>query len=151
MWASVGGPASPPGLDASATSGRPVTAGMGLEVERPELIHADDHVGVAGRDVVGAIHEPVQVQNAVLLGFEVGVGGLLPGLQALKGHALLAEQDPQTLVADVIDHPSATRKSASLARLQVENGRSWSTGRDSAHFLTSRRCARVKTGGRPPA
>jgi hypothetical protein len=53
---------------------------MGLEVERPELIHADDHLGVAGLHVVGAVHEPVQVQDAVLFGFEVGVGGLLPGL-----------------------------------------------------------------------
>jgi hypothetical protein len=50
-----------------------MAAGMGLEVERPELIHAEDHVGVAGLDVVGTIHEPVQVQDAVLLGFEVGV------------------------------------------------------------------------------
>jgi hypothetical protein len=46
----------------------------------------------------------------------------------LKADALLAEQDPQALVADVIDHPLSTRKSASLARLQVENGRSCSTG-----------------------
>ena len=72
MWPGVGDPAPTPGLDASATSGRPVAAGMGLEVERPELVDADDHVGVAGLDVVSAIHEPVQVQNAVLLGFEVG-------------------------------------------------------------------------------
>ena len=46
--------------------------------------------------------------------------------------------------------PSATRNSASLDRLQVENGRSWSTGRDLAIFLISRRCARVNFGRRPP-
>jgi hypothetical protein len=46
--------------------------------------------------------------------------------------------------------PSATRKSASLARLQVENGRSWSWGRDRASCLIARRWARVKVGGRPP-
>jgi hypothetical protein len=33
------------------------------------------------------------------------VFGGLPGFQALKGNALLAEQDPQALVADVVDHP----------------------------------------------
>src|SRR4030095_12925963 len=47
--------------------------------------------------------------------------------------------------------PSATRKSASLLRLQVENGRSWSCGRVSANLLISRRWARVKGGGPPPA
>jgi hypothetical protein len=73
VWAGVGRPATPPGLGASTTLDCPMAAGMGLEVERPELIHAEDHVGVAGFDVVGAIHEPVQVQDAVLLGFEVGV------------------------------------------------------------------------------
>jgi hypothetical protein len=36
---------------------------------------------------------------------------------------LLAEQHPQALMADVVDHSSATR-SASFARLETENGRS---------------------------
>jgi len=44
-----------------------------LEVERAELVGADDHVGVAGLDVVGAVHQPVQVQHPVLLGLVVGV------------------------------------------------------------------------------
>jgi hypothetical protein len=48
-----------------------------LEVERAELVQADDHLGVAGFHVVGAVHQPVQVQDAVLLGLEVRVGGLL--------------------------------------------------------------------------
>jgi hypothetical protein len=52
----------------------------------------------------------------------VQVFGALPGFQALKGDALLAEQGAQALVADVLDHPSATRNSASFDRLQVENG-----------------------------
>ncbi len=46
--------------------------------------------------------------------------------------------------------PSATRKSASLTRLQVENGRPCSTGLDLAIFLISRRSGRVKVLGRPP-
>jgi hypothetical protein len=52
---------------------------MRLEIERPELVCADDHVGVVVLDVVGAVHHPVQMQNAVLLGLEVGIGALLPG------------------------------------------------------------------------
>jgi hypothetical protein len=43
--------------------------------------------------------------------------------------------------------PSATRKSASLVRLQVENGRSCSAGSD---FAISRRSGSVKVFGRPP-
>ncbi len=46
--------------------------------------------------------------------------------------------------------PSATRKSASLARLQVENGRSCSVGLDFAIFLISRRSGSVNVFGRPP-
>lgn len=46
--------------------------------------------------------------------------------------------------------PSATRKSASLTRLQVENGRPCSTGLDLAIFLISRRSDRVNVFGRPP-
>ena len=45
--------------------------------------------------------------------------------------------------------PSATRKSASLARLQVENGRLCSAGLDLAIFLISRRWPRVNFGGWP--
>ena len=47
--------------------------------------------------------------------------------------------------------PSATRKSASLARLQVLNGSPCSAGFDFAVFLISRRSGRVKARGRPPA
>ncbi len=115
---------------------------MGLEVERPELVDADDHGGIAWARLPTPVGDLVELEDAVLLGLEVGVVAQLPGLEALKGHALLAEQGPQTLVADVVDHPSATRNSASLDRLQVENGKSWSVGRDSAMRLISRRWAR---------
>jgi hypothetical protein len=53
-------------------------------------------------------------------------------------------------MADVVDHPSATRNSPSLDKLQVENGRSRSSGRDLAIFLISRRCGKLNFGGRPP-
>src|SRR5215211_64765 len=47
--------------------------------------------------------------------------------------------------------PSATRNSASLVKLHVENGRPWSPGRDRAIFLICWRWGSVKVGGRPPA
>jgi hypothetical protein len=43
-----------------------------LEVEGAELVHADDHLGIAGLDVVGAVHQPVQVQDPVLLASKSG-------------------------------------------------------------------------------
>jgi hypothetical protein len=67
-------PATPVLPTTTTTAGRPLPAWVRLEVERAELIHADDHVRVAVQDVVGSIHQPVQVQNAVLLGLEVRVG-----------------------------------------------------------------------------
>src|SRR3954453_4446710 len=47
--------------------------------------------------------------------------------------------------------PSATRKSASFDRLQVENGSPWSIGRASAICLIRARWSRSNLGGRPPA
>jgi hypothetical protein len=52
-----------------------------------------------------AVGDRVEVFDAGLLGRVVRVSGGLPGLQALKGDAFLAEQDAQALVADVVDHP----------------------------------------------
>lgn len=46
--------------------------------------------------------------------------------------------------------PSATRKSASLTKLQVENGRPCSAGFDLAIFLISRRSGSMNVFGRPP-
>lgn len=88
-----------------------------------------------------AVGYRVEVLDLGLLGGVVGVAGGLLGLHPLKRDALLVEQDPKALMADVVDHPSATRKSANLARLQVENGRPCSAGLDLAIFLISRRSA----------
>jgi hypothetical protein len=116
MGAGVGGPPPAARLPSAATAGCPLPAGVGLEVERAELVQADDHLGAAGFHVVGAVHQPVQVQDAVLLGLEVRVGGLLPGLDHLKGHALLVEQDPQAFVAEVVDHPLGDQEVGQLGQ-----------------------------------
>jgi transposase len=80
-----------------------VPAGPGLQVKRAELIQHDLRVAGVRRHV--AVGDRVQVLDPGLLRRVAGVLGGLPGLQALKGDALLAEQDPQALMADVVDHP----------------------------------------------
>ena len=67
------------------------------------------------------------LEHPVLLGFVAGVVAHLERLESLKRHALLTEQSANALMADVVDHPSATTNSASLDKFHVENRRS---GRD---------------------
>jgi hypothetical protein len=95
---------------------------MGLQVERAELVHADDDLRITIQDVVGAIHQPIQVQDPVLLGLEGWVAGLLPGLDHLKGHALLAEQGPQALMADIVDHPLSDQEVGQLGQRPGREG-----------------------------
>lgn len=140
----------PVGVLVLATVFGPLPAGMGHEVERPELVHTEDDFGLADLGYDLGVGDRVEVLDPRLLGRVVRITGGFPGLQALKGDSFLAEQDAQALVADVVDPPSATTKSASLVRLQVENGRSCSVGLDFAIFLISRRSGRVKVFGRPP-
>jgi hypothetical protein len=78
---------------------------MGLEIEGAELVVTDDHVGVCGPGLGFAVGDVVELEDPVLLHLEVGVVGLLPGLDGLKGDTLLAEKRPESLVADVVDHP----------------------------------------------
>jgi hypothetical protein len=118
--AGVGGPPSAPRRQPTTGSKGPLPARVRLEVERPELIDADDCIWVARLGIDGAVHQAVQVQDPVLLGLEVWIAGLLPGLDHLKGHALLAEQHPQAFVADVVDHPLSDQE---LGQLRERPGR----------------------------
>ncbi len=92
----------------------PLAPGLGLEVQRPKLVDTDDLVGIVRALLAFAVGECVEVEHALLLGLIVRVGGLLPGLYALKGHALLAQQRAQPLVADVLDHPLINQVVAQL-------------------------------------
>ena len=83
----------------------PLPPGPGLQVERPELINAKHDLRVAGLRCRLAVGDRVQVLHPGLLRRVLRVLGGLPRFQALKGDAFLAEQDPQALVADVVDHP----------------------------------------------
>ena len=78
---------------------------MRLQVQRPELINAKDHFRVAVRGGRLAVGDCVQLLDPRLLLRIPRILRRFPRFQALKADALLAEQDPQALVADVIDHP----------------------------------------------
>ncbi len=103
---------------------RPLPYGVGREVERAELVDADDDRGITRPGLPLAVGDVVELEDAFFLVSKWGVVAHLSGLEAFKGHALLSEQRPQALVPDVFDHPSATKNSASLDRLQVQKGRS---------------------------
>ena len=95
----------PAGLFALAADRGPLPSRARLQVEGPEFIHAKDDLRVAVRRGDLPVGDRVQLLDPGLLLRVLRVLGGLPGFQALKGDALLAEQDPQALVADVIDHP----------------------------------------------
>ena len=73
-----------------------------LQVQRPELIHAEDHVRVDGPGGRPSVRDGVQVVHPRLLGRVVRIRGGLPGLHGLKGHPLRAQQRAEPLVGDVL-------------------------------------------------
>ena len=80
-------------------AGRPAfPAGLGLEVQRPELVQAD-------HDCLPGFREGVELDDPVTLSLEVGVVRAFPAPHGLKADALLAQQLPQPFVGDVRDHP----------------------------------------------
>ena len=92
-------------------------------------------VGSPGSGFAMAVGDGVQLEDPVLLGLEVGVVGCLPGLHRLKGHALLAEQHAQALMADVVDHPLGDQELGQLGqtpgRKRQAGDRPVGTGRSS--------------------
>ena len=77
----------------------------GRQVERAELVHREDHRRITTLGLGLSLGDVVELQHPVLLRLVVGVIRLFEGLYGLKGHLLLSEQDPQALMADVVDHP----------------------------------------------
>ena len=124
--AGVGRPAAGSGLAVGvlvlAAAFGPLPPGMGLEVERTELVHAEDDFGLTGLGYDLAVGDRVEVLDPGFLGLVVGVAGDLPGLHALKGDALLAEQDPKALVADVVDHPLDDQEVGQLGQAPSREG-----------------------------
>jgi hypothetical protein len=95
---------------------------VGLEIERPELVHADHDRRIPLLRPRGSIRDGVELKDPVLLGLEVRVVGLLPGLDHLKRHALLSEQDPEALMADVVDHPLGDQELGQLGQAPGRKG-----------------------------
>jgi hypothetical protein len=94
---------------------------VGLQVQRPELVHAEDHLRFAGFGDDLPVGDRIQVLDPGLPHRVVRVGGGLPGFQPLKGDPFPAEQHPQALVADVVDHPLGHQELRQLG--QVPGGK----------------------------
>ena len=109
LGAGIGGAPPPPWplarLAGGAAAAGPLPARPGLQVQRAELVHAEDHARAAGPGGRLAVGDRVQVLHPGLLGRVVQVTRGLPGLHGLKGHALRGQQRPQALVGDVLNHP----------------------------------------------
>src|SRR5215469_13098188 len=93
--AGIGGAAARPWLAARlfvlAADRGPLLPWVGLEVQRPELVYAEDHLWFAGLGDDLTVGDRIQVLDAGLLGRIVRVGRGLPGFQPLKGDALRTE------------------------------------------------------------
>ena len=63
---------------------RPLLARAGLEVQRAELIHVDDHLRVTVPGWGGPVRDGIELKDAVLLGLVVGIGRGLPRLDGLE-------------------------------------------------------------------
>jgi hypothetical protein len=92
----------------------PLAARTRLQVQRPELVKAEDHSRLAGIGSHLTVGDGIQVLDPCLLHRIVRVLRCLPGLQPLKGDALLPEQHPKPLVADVVDHPLSDQELGQL-------------------------------------
>jgi hypothetical protein len=88
LGAGVGGTHPRPrftvGIFALAADVGPLPPEAGLQVERPELVHAENHGRLIGLGDDLAVGDGVQVLDAGLLGRVVRVAGGLPGLYGLK-------------------------------------------------------------------
>jgi hypothetical protein len=89
---------------------------VGLEVQGPEFVDAEDHLWFAGFGGDLAVGDGIQVLDAGFLHRVVRVGGGFPGFQPLKGDAFLAEQHAQALMGDVVDHPLCHQELAQLGQ-----------------------------------
>jgi hypothetical protein len=89
----------------------------------PNSYKAEHDFGLAFLGYDLAVGDRVEVLDAGLLGGIVGVTGDLPSLYALKRDALLAEQDPKALVADVVDHPLGDQEVGQLGQAPGREGK----------------------------
>ena len=117
--------ASPaPAHVAAAASAGPLAAGVWLRFSGPNSSIQMTLSGSPGPGSALLVGDRVDLEHPVLLGLKVRVVGLLAGLQALKGtpSARNSVRRPSWLMSSTT--PLSTKKSASLDRLHVENGRS---------------------------
>jgi hypothetical protein len=107
---------------------RPLTARPWLQVQRPELVHAEDHFWLTGLGHHLTAGDRIRVLHARLLRRIVRSLDAFQGLHPLKADALLAEQNPQALGTDVVDHPLGHQEHRQLGQApggkrQIMSGR----------------------------
>jgi uncharacterized protein (TIGR00369 family) len=108
---------------------------------RTQLI--DEAVALAGDLMTGVIDAAMQLELKANYIRAAHTNG-----QALTATGTVIHSGRRTATAEG-KGAGRTKNSASFANDQVENGRSWSRGRDRASCLIARRWAKVKVGGRP--
>lgn len=82
----------------------PLAAGAGWRFSGPNSSRQIHLARIAWAGIALSVGDLVELQDTVLLGLEVGIARLLPGLYPLKGDAFRVEQLVQALVADVLYH-----------------------------------------------
>jgi hypothetical protein len=118
-------------------------AGLGLQVQRPELIKAD-------HDLLAGLGKLIQLDDPVTLGLESRVGGALPRSHGLKPDVLLQGGADAALVGDVRDHPLGDKVVRELGQAPGRKRLVEVLGSLSAIRLISWRFGSVKVCGRPP-
>ena len=147
------------GVRCVAADAGPVPAGVGLKVQRPELVHADHH----HRDSPGSGSVLASAMSSAAPGSGSsslrgpGRWTASHGLHDLKRHALGAVQTAQAFMADVVDHPlsDADARSQRCAKDHVPrtaarnqtNESPKATRRSPAMLALSRRSKRRRTVG----
>ena len=145
-------PRAPTGVFALAADRGPLPAGPGLQVQRPELVHAENHLRVPVLREDLAVGDRVQVLDPRLFPCVLGVFRCLPRFQPLKGDAFLAEQDPEPFVADVVDHPLSHQEVGQLGQAPGGKRQAVVTGMAPGDLLdlAALREGEGTFGGRPP-
>jgi len=121
-----------------------------LQVERPELVQADDHVRLVAARRCEPVRDRVQLEDPVLLLLEGGVVRAFPAPHGLKADAFLAQQLAEPFVGDVVDHPLGDQVVGQLGQAPGRK-RLPKVGRDGERVrLICCRSGSVKVRGRPP-
>src|SRR5271154_7178208 len=144
----VGGPASA-ALGASLSQlrhGRPMAARSRQQVERPELVHADNNLWVTCGWGDFPISQVVELEDPVLLGFKVWGLGLFEGLYGLKRNTPFTQQQAMPFMANVLDHPLGDQELSELGQAPGGKRQAVVHGTRESHLLDLAPLAQCELG-----